>query len=149
MIYGHISNADKYFNIHPLFKKAFDYISKNDFLKFPAGKHEIEQDRLFALVNHYFSKSIDESFSESHKKYIDIQFVVSGKERMGFGLIENFSHEPYDAEKDLQKHVGKLSFVDVEKNQFVIFFPEDVHMPGLIIDEPEEVIKVVVKVAVL
>lgn len=103
---------------------------------------------MFALVNHYFTKSIDESFSESHKKYIDIQFIVSGKERMGFGFIEDFSHESYDPEKDLQKHAGKLNFVDVEKNQFVIFFPEDVHMPGLIIDEPEEVIKVVVKVAV-
>jgi len=148
MIYDQISNAEKYFCLHPQFKKAFDYLTKNDFSKIPAGKYQIEQDSLFALVNSYFSKSIDESFSESHKKYIDIQLVISGTERMGFGLFDDFSHEQYDSEKDLQKHQGKLNFIDVEKNRFVLFFPNDIHMPGLMIDKPEEIVKVVVKVAV-
>jgi len=148
MIYDQISNAEKYFCLHPLFEKAFHYLSKNDFLVMPAGKYQIEQDSLFALVTNYFSKSIDASFSESHKKYIDIQLVVSGRERMGFGLFNDFSHKQYDSEKDLQKHDGKLNFIDVEKNRFVIFFPDDIHMPGLQIDKPEEIVKVVVKVAI-
>ncbi|OFX89525.1 MAG: hypothetical protein A2W99_14455 [Bacteroidetes bacterium GWF2_33_16] len=148
MIYDHILNAEKYYNLHPLFEKAFQYLTKNDFSTFKPGKYQIEQDSLFALVNNYFSKDIDESFAESHRKYIDIQFVISGKERMGFGLIDDFSHETYDSEKDLQKHTGKLNFVDVEKNRFIIFFPNDIHMPGLQIEEPEEIVKVVVKVAV-
>ncbi|MGE0088288.1 MAG: YhcH/YjgK/YiaL family protein [Bacteroidales bacterium] len=148
MIYDQISNAEKYFCLHPLFEKAFQYLLKNDFLKIPAGKYQIEQDSLFALVNNYFSKSIDESFAESHKKYIDIQLVISGKERMGFGLLDDFTHEQYDAEKDLQKHAGKLNFIDVEKNRFVLFFPNDIHMPGLQVDKPEEIKKVVIKVAI-
>lgn len=148
MIYDHILNAEKYFCLHPLFEKAFHYLTKNDFSKIPAGKYQIEQDSLFALVNKYNSKCIDESFAESHKKYIDIQLVISGKERMGFGLIDDFTHELYDSEKDLQKHTGKMYFVDVEKNHFVIFFPNDVHMPGLQIENPEEIVKVVIKVIV-
>lgn len=148
MIHDHINQAVNYYNLHPLFKKAFQYLTKNDFARFPAGKYEIEQDKLFALVNINFSKGIDESFAESHKKYIDIQLVISGKERMGYGFFNNFSHESYDPEKDLQKHTGKLNFIDVEKNQFVIFFPGDVHMPGLIIDKSEEIRKVVLKIAV-
>jgi len=148
MIYDQISNAEKYFSLHPLFEKAFQYLTKNDFLNTPAGKYQIEQDSLFALVNKYNSKGIDESFSESHRKYIDIQLVISGKERIGFGLIDDFSHETYDSEKDLQKHTGKLNFVDVEKKCFVIFFPNDIHMPGLQIEKPEEIVKVVMKVAV-
>ena len=148
MIYDHLSNATKYTNLHPLFEKAFQYLTKNDFSTFKPGKYQIEQDSIFVLVNNYFSKGIDESFAESHKKYIDIQLVISGKERMGFGLIDNFTHELYDSEKDLQKHTGKLNFLDVEKNQFVIFFPNDIHMPGIQIEHPEEVLKVVMKVAV-
>ena len=148
MIYDQISNAEKYFCLHPLFEKAFQYLLKNDFSKLPAGKYQIEQDSLFALVNNYFSKSIDESFAESHKKYIDIQLVISGKERMGFGLFDDFTHEQYDSERDLQKHTGKLNFIDVEKNRFVLFYPNDIHMPGLQIEKPEEIKKVVIKVAI-
>jgi biofilm protein TabA len=148
MIYDQISNANKYFSLHPLFEKAFQYLTKNDFLNTPAGKYEIEQDSIFALVSKYNSKCIDESFAESHRKYIDIQLVILGKERMGFGLFDDFSHEQYDSEKDLQKHTGNLNFIDVEKNRFVLFFPEDIHMPGLQIEKPTEVIKVVIKVAV-
>jgi len=148
MIYDHINQAEKYYSLHPLFKTAFEYILKNDNTKLQSGKHELIEDKLFVLINTYFSKSIDDSFSESHKKYIDIQLVISGKERMGFGHFDNFAHEQYDSEKDLQKHSGKLNFVDVEKNHFTVFFPHDIHMPGLLIDKPEEVIKIVVKVAV-
>ena len=148
MIYDQLSNAEKYFCLHPLFEKAFQYLLKNDFSKLPTGKYQIEQDSLFALVNNYFSKSIDESFAESNKKYIDIQLVISGKERMGFGLFDDFTHEQYDSEKDLQKHTGKLNFIDVEKNRFVLFYPNDIHMPGLQIDKPEEIKKVVIKVAI-
>ena len=148
MIYDQLSNAEKYFCLHPLFEKAFQYLLKNDFSKLPTGKYQIEQDSLFALVNNYFSKSIDESFAESNKKYIDIQLVISGKERMGFGLFDDFTHEQYDSEKDLQKHTGKLNFIDVEKNRFVLFYPNDIHMPGLKIEKPEEIKKVVIKVAI-
>ena len=148
MIYDHISMANKYYNLHPMFEKAFAYLTKNDFTTIPAGKYDLEQDKMFVLINHYFSKGIDESFIESHRKYIDIQLIISGEECMGFGVIDNFTHEPYDSAKDLQKHKGKLNFVNVEKNQFTIFYPSDVHMPGIAINEPKEVLKVVVKVPV-
>lgn len=148
MIVDHINNASKYFKVHHLFEIAFDFLSKTNFTNLDSGKYTIERDECFAIVNRYKTKRVSESFAESHKKYIDIQFVVSGEENIGWGFINDFENLDYNSENDLQKHSGDLNFIALKPRQFAILFPDDVHMPGIIKEEPMDIIKVVVKVAV-
>ncbi|EAI7253440.1 YhcH/YjgK/YiaL family protein [Campylobacter lari] len=111
-------------------------------------KIELTRD-IFALEQTYFVKNENQAFFESHKDYIDIQFIVSGKEKIEFGNQELFEVEKeYDKIKDLivyKKPKFLTSSLILNENDIAIFYPEDVHMPGLSIDDDSYVIKTVIK----
>lgn len=146
MILDHISNGNVYFSLHPCFEKAFSFLNNTNFKTLKEGKYMIDSDKCFAIVNRYKTKPVSESFAESHKKYIDIQFIAQGKEKVGTGNIRNFKNTYYSKSDDLLKHEGKLDFITLNENYFAILFPNDVHMPGIIDNEPENVLKIVIKI---
>lgn len=148
MIFDHLSNASKYFSLNKYFEDAFNFLMHTNLKDLNEGKHFIKDEECFAIVNKYNTKKESESFAESHKKYIDIQFMVSGLEKLGFGFINEFHNEIYNESNDLQKHSGEMNFVDLKENYFAILFPHDVHMPGIIKNEIQAVLKVVIKVAI-
>lgn len=148
MIIDNIKNHERYSAIHNLYNKAFDYLLKTDFNKINDGKYEILGEECFAIVSRYKTRNVQESFLESHKKYIDIQFMAFGNEKLGYADIESLTNLNYDEENDLQKHMGELGFVDFSENQFAILYPNDVHMPGIINEMSTPVLKVVIKVKV-
>lgn len=55
--------------------------------------------------------------------------------------------EEYDNRKDVAIYKGEGHFVNLEEKHFLILFPTDVHMPGIAINIPKAVKKVVVKVS--
>ena len=148
MIFDHITNASKYYCLNRRFKKAFNYLNNTDFSKLSEGKYLIDGENCFAIVNRYTTKTVSESFAESHKKYIDIQCVFSGTEKFGYAYIKNLENKEYCEDNDLQKHYGNLNFLSLSKDNFAILFPDDVHMPGIIAEKPSDILKVVVKVAI-
>ena len=84
---------------------------------------------------------------EAHRKYIDIQYVLSGRERMGYsntGKLKALTQ--YDEEKDYALYKGKGEMLTFTSGTFAVFFPEDAHMPCIKAENNEEVRKVVVKV---
>ncbi|QOQ98954.1 YhcH/YjgK/YiaL family protein [Campylobacter lari] len=111
-------------------------------------KIELTKD-IFVLEQTYFAKNKNQAFFESHKDYIDIQFIVSGKEKIEFGDKELFEVEKeYDKTKDLiiyKKPKFLTSSLILNENDIAIFYPEDVHMPGLSIEDDSYIIKTVVK----
>ena len=97
------------------------------------------------------TKPVEEKKWEVHQKYIDIQYVISGEEKMGFGLWNDFTDVvvPYDEKKDVEFLNGeKYNFVDVKEGEFVIFYPDDVHAPMLAVNETKKIKKVIVKIAI-
>jgi YhcH/YjgK/YiaL family protein len=78
MIKDHLNQKERYERLHPLFPKAFAFIEKAVKENYAAGKYELEGKELYAMVQEYDSKT--DSKTEAHRKYIDIQFVVSGTE---------------------------------------------------------------------
>ncbi len=113
------------------------------------GRYELDGEKVFALVQRYQTKPLAEGKWESHCKHIDVQFVVSGVERIGWAPISRLTlTELYDETKDVAFYKGNGDFVTVPEGSFVILFPEDAHMPGIAVDEPSPVTKVVVKVRV-
>ena len=149
MIIDHIENAKLYFCISERIHKALAYITQTDFSKLEPGKHEIDGDNIFAFVNDYKTKDPSECNFETHKKYIDVQYVAEGVEFMGYApLNDQEIITPYNEENDITFYKGEKSFTKVSKGMFAIFFPNDVHMPGAKEDNPRSVRKVVVKVKV-
>jgi len=150
MIIDLLSNAHLYYNQGPLFKKAFEYLAQTDFSKVEKGKYELDGQNLFAIVNEYDSVSPDNEQMESHKKYIDIQYIVTGGERIGHDFLKaQTPSKAYDEEKDFMLFGEKPSFFSVlQQGMFAIFFPHDLHMPNIMIDKAAYVKKVVIKVRV-
>jgi YhcH/YjgK/YiaL family protein len=148
MIFDTLDNLARYDGLGHNLPRALKFLSETDLTTLPIGRTEIHGDDLFAMVQEYATKPSEQGKWEAHRKYIDIQYVISGTERMGFANLRAMQIEEYISEKDFQALSGTGSFVDVFAGSFVIFFPEDGHMPCLCVDDPRQVRKVVLKVKI-
>lgn len=149
MIIDKIINADLYNGMGSKLKQAFDFIKKTDFANMAPGKYEIDGSNVYAMVQQYETKPLDQGAWEAHRKYIDVQYMVSGKELMGYSCIEGMKTKiEYDESRDCLFLEGEGDFFKVDEGFFVIFAPQDAHMPCIEYKKPETVKKVVVKVAI-
>jgi len=147
MIIDKIENAHLYKNISERVNKSFEYIRITDLKNLPAGRYPIDGENIFALVSEYKTKSEQEGKLEAHKKYIDVQHVISGEELMGYAPLGGQKVlDPYKEENDIVFYTGDKSFTKVSEGMFAIFFPEDVHMPGIASGKSSSVKKLVIKV---
>jgi YhcH/YjgK/YiaL family protein len=130
MIHDHISNAVNYAFPNPLLGRGLSFLRSPEAAKLPVGRFEIDGDRLFALVQEYPTKLEKDCFWEAHRKFIDIQFVASGTEEIGYAPLSTLKIiEPYDATKEMMKLAGNGSVLRFTAGMFAIFFPHDAHKP--------------------
>jgi YhcH/YjgK/YiaL family protein len=149
MIFDSIENSHLYNGLGDDFQKAFNFLKSTELENIPLEKIEIDGEKVFAIPQKYSTKDVSECKWESHRKYIDIQFVVKGSENIGFVLEDYLDElEPYDEENDFELFSGEGDYVQLNEGEFVIFFPDDAHMPGIKVESSEEVYKIVVKLAV-
>lgn len=149
MIFDNIKNCEQYVSLHPSYEKAFAFL-KEAFEKFPeTGKHEIDGENLFASVQAYNTLTEDGKM-EAHEKYIDIQFVVSGKEIM---YVKDISKAELT---DAYRNDWDAAFYKVDETtsklvltpgDFVVLLPNDAHRPCVAFEGQSEVVeKIVMKV---
>ena len=148
-----IKNANLYYDFSKFIEVGLKYLENTDFSTVESGRYEILSDNVYALVQDYSSKLKSEGKFEAHKKYIDIQYVIKGEELMGVADVADFTYaDDYSEAKDIvfltPKENCNQNFVKVNENEFVIFTPNDAHMPSIAVEEPAYVKKVVVKVQV-
>ena len=154
MIIGFLSNLETELKLYPaLLQTGLKYLSKTDLSSLPLGRTEVETDKIFALVSEYETEPEQDRYPEAHRKYVDIQCVVSGEETIGAGPIEAAGEikQPYAAEKDIvfYKSLQQETGIVLKPGMFAVFFPWDVHKPNCIAGKlPLTVRKVVLKVAV-
>ncbi len=132
MILDILSNAERYLTMHPDFGKAFDFLEREDLAELPEGKHEIEGERLFVSISKGMGRKKEDANLEIHRKYIDIQLVLSGSDKMGWKALSACKQPSteYNAEKDIRFYKDEpQTWVKVEERSFTIFFPEDAHLP--------------------
>lgn len=150
MIVDKIENAQFYYGLGERYKKAFEYLKNTDMASLENGKYEIEGDDIYVSVQDYNTKSETEGKFEAHKIYADIQFLIKGEEKLGWGNIENFKANTFYDEKNdivfLDSLNDKNCFVHAQENYFIIFTPDDAHMPCIAEDKPAYVKKAVVKI---
>lgn len=154
MIVDYLKNASFYHGLGPRFIKAFEYLANTDFTALAAGRHDVQGDEVFAMVQSYDSRLKNaDSLWEAHRKYIDIQYIRAGVEQMGYGPAEPLViSTPYSSENDVvlfkEKPEHTYDYVRVEAGMFTIFAPHDAHQPGMAIDQSTKVSKVVMKLLV-
>ena len=152
MITSTLSQLHWYKIISPNFESAINYVLKTDFTTLAKGKYEIDGDKAFVIVNEYPTRPLSECEPESHRNYTDIQIMIAGTERFGYTpLIDQTATTPYNPEKDVALYTIKeedLSYITLPAGQFIIFFPTDIHQPEVLLHQPGQVKKIVVKVAV-
>lgn len=148
MIVNHISHYDFYKGINEKFDKAFEYIQNKNLDHLEPGFYELEGEELFLNVVEYETKNKDERVWESHKKYIDIQIILEGKEFIGYELFDRMKvKEDYNEQDDIYFLEGNLqSMVKLQKGDFIICYPQDAHMAGIMVTGQEKVKKAVFKV---
>lgn len=151
MILGTLDHSARYEALHPSFAKAFSFLRTVDGTQAP-GRHEIDGDHVFALVQRYSTKPVGDALFEAHRRYIDVQYLHSGRETILWAPLAAMKEATmaYDETKEaaLWKLVPDVTPLHLSAGLFAILFPQDAHAPCVEWERPEEVFKVVVKVAV-
>lgn len=153
MIFGSIDHADEICRWLPApLQTAVKHLKATDFGALPAGNYDLQGKDIYVQVIDLTTKPVSETRPEVHRKYIDVQFLWSGRERIGVASDtgNNQVSEDLLAERDLLFYSGaeNESTLEMRPGNFAVFFPTDVHRPACQADGPQAIRKVVMKVAV-
>ena len=151
MIVDHLGNWNRY-PLGAAWASAVDFVAS-----LPPDAEEkrypIQGEELYALVMSYETRNPEPPLFEAHRKYADVQTVLSGEEALEWALVDDLEVEsPFDAAKDvamyhrLEHGVTRVSLLP---GTFALLLPHDAHIPGLVLaDTRKRVKKVVVKIRV-
>ena len=132
--------------------KVMGFLRRTDLNGLADGKIEIDGEKVFALVQRYETVVMTVPKFECHRKYIDIQYIASGSEIIGWAPLERLNiTEAYNAGKDACFGTvanGGWTSVRLQAGQLAVFYPEDGHAPKIAVGEPSPVMKIVVKIAI-
>jgi YhcH/YjgK/YiaL family protein len=148
MILDTLTQADRYHTLHPLFARAFEFLRGTDLLALAPGRHTVQGEELFAIVEACAGRTRAEAKLECHRRYIDIQLVLEGIDEMGWKPLTECAAPitDHDTARDIRFFDDvPSSWVATPAGSFCIFFPADAHAP-LVSDGM--IRKVVMKIAV-
>lgn len=130
--------------------QAFHFLKSANLKELPLGKQELEGEHLFVSVQEYFGKQKSDALYESHKNYIDIQYIIEGDEIMGLTTLDKVViKEPYNKEKDITFYDFEGGdYLEATPKKFFVFFPEDVHRPSITTGDSVLIKKIVVKILI-
>ena len=149
MILDTLKNSEAAEVLHPYFPKAFARLRELALqADLPEGRIDIQGDDIFAVVVRGSGKSKDEARTETHRRYIDIQYTACGVDLIGWmPASECVSPLGYDEKKDLEFYSDQPPvWFEVKQGHFAVFFPADAHAP--MANEGQAITKIVVKIAV-
>jgi YhcH/YjgK/YiaL family protein len=148
MITDNLHNSHLYTPLSNGIRRAFEYLQKTDLQSLPVGRIELDGINLYVMSQEYNTKLPEQGKWEAHRRYIDLQYITSGAERIGYAPIGRLTLGDYNPDKDFQALAGTGDFITLSAGDFMLLFPEDAHMPGMAITNPVPVKKVVVKIMV-
>ena len=141
--------AKQYHANKAMWDKAFTYLSNPHLDTIAPGKYAIDGDNVFVIVTDGPTKDIDQASWEAHLKYIDVQYVIRGKEMISVVPIEKATlTKPYDAARDAANYTGKGEDYIASPGTFLLLFPAEVHRPSVKVKGYDVVKKMVVKIKV-
>ena len=135
--------------LHPDLQQALTLaVAANPQEKTP-GRYELQGDNIFMNVMQFATQSPEQKKAELHREYIDIQVLLSGEERILFGMTDSARQcEEMHVEDDYQlcSQIADEQAMVLKPGRFVIFMPGEPHKPGCVVQAPMHIKKVVIKV---
>lgn len=145
-----LKDIESYYIRNRKLRQAFDWIKNQDFENIRNGNYIIDGDNCFALISEYNTKKKANVLFEYHKKYIDVQMLLKGKEIINVTDLDNIKTVvDYSNEKDIAfgEKLGGFKELIMEETKVAIFFPTDAHQPCLqFSNHSEKVRKLVIKI---
>ena len=152
MIFDKMNAISDYFENLPLLKKLEHFVVDFHNKKLPDGTYEIDGKRVFAMVQSYRTKQqTREMLFEAHKKYLDLQYIASGIEKICWARLDKVDlvEERYSSGGDIAFYKGDTMFdFTLTKGTFLLLYPDDAHLPGLSVQKDINVRKIVFKIQV-
>ncbi len=146
MVFDTIGNASLYYGLGPRFQQALEWIQRADISAMEPGQRvDIDGDELYATYFDLNTAPRAESMLEGHRDYADIQYLMEGRERVGYALRGTMpSASEYTP--DIQFYRGDWDMLTLNPGCFYIVWPQDLHAPRVAVGLPERVKRLVVKV---
>jgi len=151
MIFSNLNSSDNFSCYPQAIQTALRFISEHNIDKMQPGEYQIDGDKIYAKIFDITTENLENTYPESHKRYCDVQYWQRGRERFGIApdKQDNPIHKTDEAEDlILYKQALGESFVEAREGCFAVFFPYDIHRPGVQADGPLTFRKCVVKVRV-
>lgn len=149
MIYDNLQNIELYKGLSADIYEGLLFLKNTD-PNFAKDEYQINP-RVKAMVSEYETKKVNEYGYEAHRRFIDIQCVLEGEEKICCLPIQKLKEtKAYSEVIDATFYTAdnKPQEIVIGNGYFAIFYPQDGHMPSLSVDEPKMVKKVVVKVEI-
>ena len=135
--------------LHPVLQQALTLaIAANPQEKTP-GRYELQGDNIFMNVMQFATQSPEQKKAELHREYIDIQVLLSGEERILFGMTDSARQcDEMHVEDDYQlcSEIADEQAIVLKPGRFAIFMPGEPHKPGVQAAASMEIKKAVIKV---
>ena len=149
MILGEMSHKERYFNIHPKMKCAFDFLDNCFTEGIKPGKYQIDGKSIYAVAFLDNSGQKENLYYETHDKYIDVQCIISGCQTHWYLSREALQKDGgYDSKEDITLYLPQETecSLTLRRGEFAIYFPEDGHLPAVCVAEESPCIRVVIKI---
>lgn len=144
------TNAKKANFVYPeAIVKALDFLTKPETATLPVGRYEIDGDNIYVLIQDQTTAPVDKKKAESHRNYIDIQYLFSGEEVQGYAPLTDESviaEEPEGKDNIFYNPVANEQFVTLKPGDYTIYFTNDIHRPNCTMGESVNIHKAVVKI---
>tara|TARA_R100000935_G_scaffold21876_4_gene40522 strand:- start:72227 stop:72679 length:453 start_codon:yes stop_codon:yes gene_type:complete len=148
MVLDTLENYGSYLPLHKYMAAVFQFLKEKNLHELTEGTYEIEGKDCFAIVMSYTTKPKAEGFSETHFNYIDLQYIISGAEKIGTAILKEQQPFEVNEEKDYAFYNCDTENFTLNEGSFTVFFPQDIHQTGILIESPKLLKKVVFKLKV-
>lgn len=151
MIYGQLRNWKQHAStLSKTFEPAFAFIEKLDPATAEMGRHEIDGDRMYAIVSQGETVPEAERKAEVHNAYMDIHCVLQGTEWIGYAPRDDRQTVTEDLMETgdalLFEQLHDEGFLKLNEGDYTVLYPSDIHRPMCTLQEPATVRKVVIKI---
>lgn len=167
MIVGTLDHSEQYYVLGERIKQALEFLKTHDIREMEDGRYAIdgtalsksslldlsakEKQGIFVLVQRYETRTIDDTWFEGHKKFLDLHYVAEGCEYFCYTPLARAGKpvtEYDEVEDDFLYNRDYETAVLMKPGDFVIVYPEDVHMPQRKALFPCKVTKACIKIAI-
>ena len=131
MIFDHISNIGNYKGLSPNIVRAMEMIRDADFSRLENTTYLVDGFDFRFFILSYETRNTNDT-PEAHRDFIDIQYIISGQERIGIGQLGDMTGEvSANPEKDIWFYRGPVDYITLKSGMFAVFFPNDAHAPDI------------------